>query len=266
MHLVINSLIYSTDAKVLCLLLMLGMFIMVKIGHYLRLKSSREYESMGSIEGSSYGLLGLILAFTFGMSASRYDNRRAIVIDEVNNIAGAMLRVEGISNDSIRHAFYVDYRNLLDQRIKTNVTKVFDPQYDSARFASYKVVRKLIRHANDLGKIPEYNYAAYQMVAALIKVNESITSRFNSESSTVPDEIIILLIIFALSCSLFAGFSFPKDKKVNWLPVMSFILFTGVVIYVILDLDRPKRGFINLDIQYARIVDLKMMLPADLEK
>ncbi len=176
MLLVVRSIIYSTDAMVLSLVLMFSMFIMVKIGHYLRLKSSREYETMGSIEGSSYGLLGLILAFTFGMSASRFDNRRTIIIEEVNNIAGAMLRVEGIANDSIKHAFYVDFRNLLDQRIKTNVTRVVDPAYDLARIASYKVVRKLIFQANDLAKIPEYNYAAYQMVAALIKVNESITS------------------------------------------------------------------------------------------
>ncbi len=266
MLLVNTSIIYSTEAFVLCPLLMLGMFIMVKIGHYLRLRSTREYEAMGSIEGSSYGLLGLILAFTFGMSSTRYDNRRAVIVEEVNNIAGAMLRVEGISNDSIKHAFYVDYRDLVDLRIKTNVLKVFDPQYDSTRFASYKVVRKLIRHANDLAKIPEYNYSAYQMVAALIKVNESITNRYNAMNSTVPDAIIWLLIIFALSCSLFAGFSFPKDKRVNWLPVLSFILFTGVVIYIILDLDRPKRGFIDLSFQYQRIVDLKMMLPSDLEK
>ncbi|MGL1682648.1 hypothetical protein ACSTIO_23770, partial [Vibrio parahaemolyticus] len=71
------------------------------LGYWLRKKRKREYEAMGSIEGASFGLLGLILAFTFGMATNRYDNRRAIVVDEVNNLAGAMLRVETFGNDSL---------------------------------------------------------------------------------------------------------------------------------------------------------------------
>ncbi|MFX6759986.1 hypothetical protein ABTH30_24105, partial [Acinetobacter baumannii] len=79
------------------------------------------------------------LAFTFGMATNRYDNRRAIVVDEVNNLAGAMLRVETFGNDSLKHALYIDFKSLLEQRIKTNVTKIFDPEYDSARIQSYKI-------------------------------------------------------------------------------------------------------------------------------
>jgi hypothetical protein len=261
-----DSIIYKTEASVLCVVLMVLMTMMVFVGYWLRKQRKHAYEGMGSIEGSSFGLLGLILAFTFGMSANRYDNRRAIVVDEVNNLAGAMLRVETFDNDSLKHALYVDFRNLLDQRIKTNTTKVFDTEYDSARIASYNIVRKLIRHSNQLAKIDKYNYAAMQLIQSLIKVNDSITLRYNTMNATVPDAIIWLLIIFALSCSVFAGFSFPVDKKINWLPVISFVVFTCVVIYIILDMDRPKRGLITIYDQYSLVSDLLKMLPKDLEK
>ncbi|MFX5684746.1 hypothetical protein ABTE42_21705, partial [Acinetobacter baumannii] len=62
---------------------------------------------------------------------------------------------------------------MLEQRIKTNVTKIFDPEYDSARIQSYKIVRKLIQHSNELAKIDKYNYAALQLIQSLIKVNDS---------------------------------------------------------------------------------------------
>ncbi|MEN9600374.1 MAG: hypothetical protein RL596_2698 [Bacteroidota bacterium] len=261
-----DSIIYKTEASVLCVILMVLMTLMVYVGYWLRKRRQQEYEGMGSIEGSSFGLLGLILAFTFGMSANRYDNRRAVVVDEVNNLAGAMLRVETFDNDSLKHALYVDFKDLLDQRIKTNVTKVFDPQYDSARIASYNAVRKLIRHSNQLAKIDKYNYAAMQLIQSLIKVNDSVTLRYNTMNATVPDAIIWLLIIFALSCSVFAGFSLPVSKKINWLPILSFIVFTCVVIYIILDMDRPKRGFITIADQYSLVKDLVKMLPKDLEK
>lgn len=261
-----NSLIYKTETPIIFVTLMFLMGVMVYLGYWLRKKRKREYEAMGSIEGASFGLLGLILAFTFGMATNRYDNRRAIVVDEVNNLAGAMLRVETFGNDSLKHALYIDFKSLLEQRIKTNVTKIFDPEYDSARIQSYKIVRKLIQHSNELAKIDKYNYAALQLIQSLIKVNDSITLRYNAMNSTVPDAIIWLLIIFALCCSIFAGFSLPHNKKINWLPVISFIVFTCVVIYIILDMDRPKRGLITIKDQYSLITDLTKMLPNDLVK
>jgi hypothetical protein len=261
----VNSIIYSTEAWVICLIVIVLMFAMVKLGHMLKLRSKREFVSMGPIEASTYGLFALILVFTFNMSTARFDARRGVVIEEVNNLATAMLRVEGFGNDSIKHDLYVKFKLLLDQRIKTNVTKTFDPEYDSARFASYKIVRQTVHQANNLARIPEHNYAANQLVNALLKVNESITNRYNSMTSSVPDPIIILLIVFALLCSLFAGFSFPKKDQVNWLPIRSFILFTALMILLVLDLDRPKRGFITIQDQFEKIVDLKKMLPKDLE-
>ncbi|MEL4424074.1 hypothetical protein AAEH90_21255, partial [Shewanella algae] len=79
-----NSLIYKTETPIIFVTLMFLMGVMVYLGYWLRKKRKREYEAMGSIEGASFGLLGLILAFTFGMATNRYDNRRAIVVDEVN--------------------------------------------------------------------------------------------------------------------------------------------------------------------------------------
>ena len=49
---------------------------------------------LGAINGTLLGLLGLLLAFTFGMASSRYDTRRQLVIEEANDIGTVILRTD----------------------------------------------------------------------------------------------------------------------------------------------------------------------------
>ena len=47
---------------------------------------------INSVIGGTLGLLALLMAFTFGMSASRFDTRRQLLLDEVNAISTCYLR------------------------------------------------------------------------------------------------------------------------------------------------------------------------------
>jgi hypothetical protein len=256
-----QSLFYSTDAVLEVVLLMLAMFCMVQLGLYLRRKSTKEIEYMGALEGSSYGLLGLIMAFTFGMAVSRFDTRRQVVIDEVNNISNAMLRVKMFKNDSISTVYYKDFKELINLRKLTNRAKVFENAYDSARTASYLVNQRMIIRTAQLAADPLLQFSAEQMTGSLLRINDSITLRYNVMNATVPEPVFYLLFAFALACSSFSGFSIDVKKKINWIPVISYILFTGLVVYIILDIDRPKRGLVTLAFQYDRIAELSYLLP-----
>src|SRR3989304_3822769 len=59
----------------------------------LRQKKEKEPEApLGSLVGAVLGLLAFILAFTFGMTASRFDARRQLVLQEANAIGTTYLR------------------------------------------------------------------------------------------------------------------------------------------------------------------------------
>ena len=51
-------------------------------------------ESISSIVGATLGLLAFLLAFTFNMTANRFDVRKQFLIDELNAIETAYLRAE----------------------------------------------------------------------------------------------------------------------------------------------------------------------------
>jgi hypothetical protein len=48
--------------------------------------------SVGSVVGAAFGLLAFMLAFTFQIAASRYNERKELLLEEVTNIRTTWLR------------------------------------------------------------------------------------------------------------------------------------------------------------------------------
>jgi hypothetical protein len=66
-----------------------------RLGNWRRQRSQEEKEApIGSAVGATLGLLAFLLAFTFGMAASRFDNRKQIVLQEANAIGTTYLRTD----------------------------------------------------------------------------------------------------------------------------------------------------------------------------
>src|SRR5262249_6396988 len=51
-------------------------------------------EGLGGVEGAVYGLLGLLVAFSFSGAAARYEVRRDQIVQEANAIGTAYLRLD----------------------------------------------------------------------------------------------------------------------------------------------------------------------------
>src|SRR5947207_2659562 len=93
------SLLQSASAY----LVSFGLFMLViafyLLGHRFRRRAIRkkpEFASFdfGAISGALLAILGLLLAFTFSMSNSRFDVRRQLIIEEANDIGTVTLRTD----------------------------------------------------------------------------------------------------------------------------------------------------------------------------
>jgi hypothetical protein len=60
-------------------------------------------KGLGAIEGAIFGLLGLILAFSFSGALTRFDARRHLVVEETNDIGTAWLRIALLPADAQSH-------------------------------------------------------------------------------------------------------------------------------------------------------------------
>src|SRR5499425_452006 len=64
-----------------------------RLGKYRHSRSKQEKEApVGAMVGATLGLLAFVLAFTFGLAASRFDTRRQVLLDEANAIGTTYLR------------------------------------------------------------------------------------------------------------------------------------------------------------------------------
>jgi len=79
--------------------LFIAMLIVLKLGFRLgtrRMETETDAERVGlvSIETAIFGLLGLVLAFTYSGAATRFEQRRALTIQEANAVGTAWLRLD----------------------------------------------------------------------------------------------------------------------------------------------------------------------------
>jgi Ca2+/Na+ antiporter len=257
----ISSFIYNTDAALLCFFLFIGMLSLIAAGYFLHLKSSLSDEGIGAVEGSLFALLGLIMAFTFGMSGSRFESKRLVITEEANSIGTAYLRVDLYQSDSTKAVFRNYFKQYIEARIE-NYEAGFDQSLRISSKAKSDSISKLIwDFTTQQSRLPNNYIPTMQMVPALNSMIDIVTTKESAFKARVPDSILWLLFLMILSCSFLIGFSIPINKKVNFISIIGFVILSLLVVYVILDLDRPSRGLINLNEQTQVIIDLRKMLP-----
>ena len=91
--------LFALSLVAIALALFAGMLALLEWGR--RLGTARLVEDaegaragLGAVEGAVYGLLGLLVAFTFSGAASRFDDRRQLIVDEGNALGTAYLRMD----------------------------------------------------------------------------------------------------------------------------------------------------------------------------
>ena len=97
-----------------------------RLGKYRRSRSEQEKEApVGAMVGSTLGLLAFMLAFTFGLAATRFDTRRQLLLDEANAIGTTYLRAGMLPNQ--REDIRALLRDYVDARLEAvrsgNVTE-----------------------------------------------------------------------------------------------------------------------------------------------
>ena len=114
------------NIPLLALLTILGMIAgtlcMLELGRRLGLRRlARDPESAqastGAIDGAVFGLLGLLIAFTFSGAATRFDFRRSMIVQEANAIGTAYLRAD-VLDDPFRTNLRTALREYVSQRLE----------------------------------------------------------------------------------------------------------------------------------------------------
>jgi hypothetical protein len=249
------------DAYLIAGLLFLIMILAFLAGNWIRRNKERkgkvsEDKSIGALEGSLLGLLALLLSFTFSMSSSRHDRRVNIIIEEANDIGTAVLRAD-LYPDSIRQAFRKDFEAYLETRIAFYTAKADRNAINKSLNDAQILQASLWERASSLGRDKENLHRTAQMIPALNAMFDITTTRTAATLDKVPAVIYFLLFIICLTAALMVGYS--GGLKPDWTMVLCFSLMISLTVYLIIDLDRPRRGVITMDTANSQIVQLRGM-------
>jgi len=225
-----------------------------RIGRWYQDRTPGEQEGpTGMIVGSILALLAFLLAVTMGMAADRFDARRAIVLAEANAIGTTFLRAGYLPEPASSQT-----RELLREYVPLRivVTDSIDVQSDIER--SNAILAQLWTIAQDVAKTTDQGDLTSTYIESLNETIDLHESRITAANGRVPETIVLLLVIgSALSLGM-VGYSAGLTKRRSLLSAAVLVIALGAVIMVVVDLDRPREGFIQVSQQ--PLIDLQQQI------
>jgi hypothetical protein len=210
-------------------------------------------KELGSLENSMLGLLGLLLAFTFGISLEKFSERRRAIVEEANAIETAILRAD-LYPDSSRAVLRRDLQQYLESRIAYYEAGVDNEKIrmamDTAEYYSNRIWKFIIHLSHDL----DNRVRTMQMVPAVNAVIDIVATREELRQAKVPPLILMVLLFMIVLGSFLVGYD-PKEK--NRILIFIFALIGSLTLYLIIELDHPRRGLINLESAEKAMLDLR---------
>ena len=222
-------------------------------------KEAREVKGgVNSLLTASFSLSGLILAFTFGMSANRLEKIRKVVEEEVNDIGTAILRAD-LYPDSVREGLRADFKDYLEAVISFYDNTTTPALAIKAKDDAHGAELRLWARATRQSKEPDMLIPSIHLLPALNSVFDIATSREIILKSRVPDLIIYMLFICVLATCFIGGLTSNSFHYKDWIVVTGFALLSSMVVYTTLDLSRPMRGVIKERAGQEAIVELRRL-------
>jgi hypothetical protein len=238
-----------------------GMLICLEVGRRVGMshlaKDPQLMSSHSSVDSAVFALYGLLLAFTFSGAPARLDMRRQLIAQEANAIGTAYLRLDLLTANqqpSMRERFrtYLDSR--LDVYRKT-------PDIEAAKaelLRSERLQKEIWTHAVAATRLPDsHPEAGKLLLPALNEMIDITTTRTMAARIHPPVMIFGLLFLLALVCSMLAGYGMAVSKRRSWLHIMAFVTIAVISVYVILEIEYPRMGFIRMNAYDQVLIDLR---------
>jgi heme/copper-type cytochrome/quinol oxidase subunit 4 len=213
---------------------------------------------MGTVEGAVFGLMGLLIAFTFSAAATRFEARRNLVTEEANCIGTAWLRLDLLpagAQPVLRDSF----RRYLDTRLEV-YQKLPDLQAANAALGRAAALQGEIWIQATAACREGPPAAAMLLLPALNQMFDITTTRTMATKVHTPSIIFVLLVALTLVSALLAGYGTAAAKTRSWVHMVGFALVMAAAIYVILDLEHPRLGLINIHTADQVLVDLRQSM------
>jgi hypothetical protein len=241
----------GTWGPFVCLGLFAGMLLFHELGRGLGVRRrARDLEGsrlgVGPVESATFGLLGLLIAFTFSGAAARFDARRHLVTEEANLIDQAWLRVDLLpqgEQPKIRQYF----RDYLDARLAI-YDKLPDIAAANAEFTRSRTLQRqiwdgVVTASRNSGS----SFGVNLLLSSINGMIDITTTRKMATQLHPPGVVYAMLFTAALMAALLAGYNSAGGTTRAWLHAIGLAGIVSIALYVIIDIEHPRIGLVRVD-------------------
>jgi len=228
-----------------------------RLGHWWQERTPDEKEGpTNMIVGSLLALLAFLLAITMGMASDRFDTRRGLVLAEANSVGTTYLRAGYLPEPSSS-----EIRDLIREYVPLRIVTSDLAELRVRMARSVEIQAKLWSIAEGLARATPESEVLALFISSL---NETIdlheTRVIAGQYARVPETILILLLLSSMLTLGMMGYNAGLTRRRSSLTAVVLIAVLGAVVTLVVDLDRPREGFLTVSQQ--PLLDLQEQIKA----
>ena len=191
---------------------------------------------------SMLGLLALLLAFTFSAAMQRYNERSQTVVAEANTIGTTYLRARllpaGMPNE-----VQALLREYLEVRIQEGRVDSTEPELHESLLRQAKLMEaQLWSHAVRAAELDPNPVTSGLFIQSLNELIDASGTRNAALNRHVPEIVLFLMFVTIVLTTATLGYASGIAGHRVTLAAFVLIVLIALVAYLIIDLDRPRRG------------------------
>jgi len=241
---------YSQSSVLIVSALFVSMLLAMEIGfRSSRRKQARTAEGIkqaNAVLAAMLGLLALLLAFTFSAALQRYEDRSQTVVAEANAIETTYLRARLLPQempDEVQELL----RRYLDVRIQEGRVDATEPSLHESLLEQGKLMEaQLWNHAVRAAEVDAGVVTSGLFIQSLNELIDTAGTRHAALNRHVPEIVLFLLFVTVLMTTATLGYASGIAGHRVTLAAFILVMLIALVVYLIIDLDRPRRGAIQV--------------------
>ena len=219
---------------------------------------------VNGIQGALLAVLGLLLGFTFSLSLERYDSRCLNVVDEANSLSTTYLRAKMLPQGQ-KKASKVLLKEYLDARIRASqISVTLSEERDALVTRSAGIHEELWEIARVAAQEPGGPIVALY-IRSLNETIDSFSRRDAALNRHVPELVLYLLFCTFILTGALVGYASGLGYNRSAFATYALVLLIVLVVFVIIDLDRPRRGLIEVSQDSLLELQAVMNITVDLD-
>ena len=199
-------------------------------------------KDLNTVEAATLTLLGLIIAFSFSMAVSRYDQRKNLEAEEANAIGTEYVRTDLLPADKaekIRNGL----RDYLHQRVLFYETRDFrQSRLNQIEADTVRIETEMWSTVQDAAKLQPTPTVAL----AVEGLNDVLNSRGYTQAAwwnRIPSTAWSLMAFIAAFCSFLIGYAAHRTRS---LTLLVLPISVSIAMFLIADIDSPHGGLIRV--------------------